>query len=83
MELVICVKGEFNALIGGDKIILHAGDIAVADSYDVHSYKADKAALTADWWVGDVDRTVELAFAPNKYNAENTSVKSSRTRPKS
>ena len=41
MELVICVKGEFNALIGGDKIILHAGDIAVVDSYDVHSYKAE------------------------------------------
>ena len=72
---------------GTAKITVSAG--GKSDTVDVTVKGLDavtisnKAALTADWWVGDVDRTVELAFAPNKYNAENTSVKSSRTRPKS
>ena len=64
---------------GTAKITVSAG--GKSDTVDVTVKGLDavtisnKAALTADWWVGDVDRTVELAFAPNKYNAENTSVK--------
>ena len=40
MEIVICVKGEFHARISGEEKTIRAGEIAVSDSYDVHSYKS-------------------------------------------
>lgn len=40
MEIVLCVKGEFYARISGEEITVRAGEIAVSDSFDVHSYKS-------------------------------------------
>ena len=68
MELVICVKGEFNALIGGDKIILHAGDIAVADSYDVHNIELLFTSLACDILTKSIIASALSVFGKNLGN---------------
>lgn len=38
MEIVFVCKGPFHVLISGESATLNSGEIAVSDSYDIHSY---------------------------------------------
>ena len=60
--LMLCLS--MFAVVGCSKQPITLGSVTITN----------KTELTAEWHLGDADRTVVIAFAPDSFTADNTSV---------